>query len=385
MLRMLASMKDVLRVSRAMAFYLLLSGGFCLLAISGAHAEISVVDVAGRTIVLAQPARRIVLAQGRQLPALAIVVRDPTEMLVGMGGDWKRQDAESFARYEAAFPKLKTIATVGAGASDTLSVERIIALEPDLVILSRSLAGKLDENRTNALIRQIEAAGAVVAIIDFYAHPLDDTAPSLLALGRLTGHERAAQDYVAFYQAHLAAVRDTLSAASRPRPNLFMQTHSGATPCCYAPGRGALSDMIAFAGANSVSASLLPGTNGQLSPERLMSEKIDIFVATGGTYQKGKGGVVLGTGVSADQARESLRAALAQPPLTEIPPVRDGHAFGLWQLFNDTPLNILAVEALAKWSHPRLFEGLRPEQTLEEINRRFLAVPLNGTFWANVN
>ena len=376
-------MPDISRVFHAMTLWLFLSVGLCVAAVPGAHAEISATDVTGRTIALAQPARRIVLAQGRQLPALAIVVRDPTDVLIGMGGDWKRQDAESFARYEAAFPKLKSVATVGAGSGDTLSVERIVSLEPDLVILSRNLAGKLDENRTNALIRQIEAAGAAVAIIDFYAHPLDDTAPSLLTLGRLVGREQEAQDYVAFYRAHLAEVRDALGAASVPKPNLFMQAHSGATPCCYAPGRGALSDMIAFAGANSVSASMLPGMNGQLSPERLMTEEIDLFVATGGTYQKGKGGVVLGTGVSGDQARESLQIALGKSPLAELSPVRRGRAFGLWQLFNDTPLNVLAVEVLAKWAHPGLFEKLRPEQTLEEINRRFLAVPFSGTYWTN--
>ncbi len=55
--------------------------------------------------------------------------------------------------------------------------------------------------------------------------------------------------------------------------------------------------------------------------------------------------------------------------------------FALWQLFNDTPLNLLAVEILAKWSHPDRFTTLHPDETLAEINRRFLAVPMTGTYW----
>ena len=357
--------------------------GALLLLPNAAHADISAVDVAGRTVARKAPAKRVVLAQGRHLPALSLVVGDPTLVLVGMGGDWKRQDAPTFSRYAAAFPRLAQVAIVGSGSSDTLSVEAILALDPDLVVMSRSLAGALDEQLSNSTIRRIEDAGVPVVIIDFYLHPLTDTPPSLLALGQLLGREKQARDFIAFYRDHLEAVRSALRthAPTATDPVLLMQAHSGATPCCYAPGRGAFADMITAAGASSVSAALLPGVSGQLSPERLLVEPIDIFVGTGGSYQEAQGGLVLGTGVTLEKARYSLRAALAQPALAALKPVRDGHAFGLWQLFNDTPLNVLAVEVLAKWSHPDRFATMKPEDTLRELNKRFFAVPMVGTYW----
>jgi iron complex transport system substrate-binding protein len=39
------------------------------------------------------------------------------------------------------------------------------------------------------------------------------------------------------------------------------------------------------------------------------------------------------------------------------------------------------IEQLAKWLHPDLFGDLKPEATIAELNDRFLAVPMQGTFW----
>lgn len=44
-------------------------------------------------------------------------------------------------------------------------------------------------------------------------------------------------------------------------------------------------------------------------------------------------------------------------------------------------MHVVAIEALAKWQHPELFATLDPQVTLDEINARFLAAPLLGTFW----
>jgi iron complex transport system substrate-binding protein len=40
---------------------------------------------------------------------------------------------------------------------------------------------------------------------------------------------------------------------------------------------------------------------------------------------------------------------------------------------------------MAKWIHPELFADIDPSATLAEINRHFLAVPLEGTMWVGSN
>jgi iron complex transport system substrate-binding protein len=44
-------------------------------------------------------------------------------------------------------------------------------------------------------------------------------------------------------------------------------------------------------------------------------------------------------------------------------------------------VHIVAIEALARWLHPERLAGIDPAATLAEINRRFLALPMAGTYW----
>ncbi|QRE74998.1 hypothetical protein F1D61_16630 [Methylobacterium aquaticum] len=73
---------------------------------------------------------------------------------------------------------------------------------------------------------------------------------------------------------------------------------------------------------------------------------------------------------------------LQSPGLAQqLSAIRSGRAYGLWQGFSTSPVNVLAVEVLAKWLHPDLTGDLDPEATLAELNARFLAVPMDGTYW----
>lgn len=94
-----------------------------------------------------------------------------------------------------------------------------------------------------------------------------------------------------------------------------------------------------------------------------------------------RGGLVLGLGISPEEGARSFATLLASPGISALSAVRNGRAYGLWQLFNDTPLHIVAIEALAKWIHPERFADLDPQATLNEISTRFSAIPLEGTLW----
>ena len=49
-----------------------------------------------------------------------------------------------------------------------------------------------------------------------------------------------------------------------------------------------------------------------------------------------------------------------------------------------SPLNVAAVQAIAKWLHPDLFADLDPEATLRTLYERFQAVPLSGVYWTGL-
>ncbi|RYE82529.1 MAG: ABC transporter substrate-binding protein [Hyphomicrobiales bacterium] len=350
----------------------------CVLALPARAEPITVTDLLGRSVTLPAPAKRIVLAQGRQLNALGLLHPDPISLLAGWGADHRRQNPDAYARYLAKFPAIESVPTVGdGGTQDGFSFEKAVSLSPDLVILSLSLAGT--RRGPGDLVARFEAAGIKVAVVDFYLQPMRDTLPSLRILGKLIGRQEQAEAYIHFYEERRRLIEERLRGAERP--SVFMHAHAGGFDCCQTPGKGTFDDFISAAGGRNIAAAILPGATGQISLEQLLAADPAIYVATGGTHLAKLGGLVLGLGISRETVAPSFAALLGKPGIAALAAVRNRRAYGLWHLFNDTPLHIVAIERLATWFHPDRFADVDPQATLDEISRRFSAIPLDGALW----
>lgn len=75
-----------------------------------------------------------------------------------------------------------------------------------------------------------------------------------------------------------------------------------------------------------------------------------------------------------------LARITARPEFAALRPIQAGQAHGLWHDFYNSPFNILAVEAMARWIHPQRFADLDPARTMGEING-MLKVGLDGQYW----
>ena len=108
-------------------------------------------------------------------------------------------------------------------------------------------------------------------------------------------------------------------------------------------------------------------------------------MGTGGIHLQGSGGLVMGPGIAPAISREILGVLAQRPGIAGLDAVRHRRVHGIWHLFNNMPLNVLALEALAKWFHPALYEDVDPDASLREVNEKFLPVPLEGTYWISLN
>ncbi|MDE1567523.1 ABC transporter substrate-binding protein [Aquabacter sp. P-9] len=344
-------------------------------------APVTLVDIVGRKVTLPQPAQRIVLAEGRQIITLALISPDPVSLVAGWSADLRRRDPATYGLVRAKFPKADDIPLVGEGSDESFSVEKTLALSPDLVVLS----GRLGAGRPAEMVRQFEAAGIPVVFVDFFAHPFENTLPSLKILGQALGREEAAQAYADFYAARMKRIGDRLAQPGLVRPKVLMEAHAGGSgECCNSPGRGSIGDFIAFAGGTNIATDIITGTHGRLSLEYVLRQDPSVYVATGGPHLKGTGGLVLGPGFTLQEAQSSLASILTRPGIAELQAVMAGNVHGLFHNLVNLPLNVLVAEALAKWIHPDLFPDLDPNATLAEINARFLAVPFTGTYWVDL-
>ncbi|WP_110992741.1 ABC transporter substrate-binding protein [Pseudomonas sichuanensis] len=339
---------------------------------------VQVTDVLGRTVTVAQTPQRIVLGEGRLFFALALLDRDnPFGRVVGWQNDMRLLDPHTYAAYAQRYPQIGKLPLIGQASEQSVSAEQILALKPDLAVFSIAGEGPTQHSPVADLLAK---AGVPVLFIDFRVHPIENTRVSLRALGTLLDREQQAEQYLSLYDRHLKQVTDAVAGLpDRQRPKVFLELLAGVWQAPgHTTGKSGLGSLVAAVGGHNIGADVVPGAVGDVSVEYVLQADPDVYIATGNRAP----GVLLGAGVATDTARQSLAHITARPEFAPLRPIQAGQAHGLWHDFYNSPFNILAIEAMARWIHPERFKDLDPQATLAEINR-LLNIGLDGQYWVD--
>ncbi|WP_444633096.1 cobalamin-binding protein [Cupriavidus oxalaticus] len=194
-----------------------------LLAVPSAQAAVSVVDDAGQTITLAQPARRVV--------SLAPHV---TEMIFAAGGGDRIVGTVHYSDYP---PQARAIPRVGDNKA--LDLERIAALKPDLIVVWRHGNAQKQTDRLRALGLPL-----------FYSEPrkLASIPDNVEKLGTLLGTEATARRAADNFRQQVETLRKTY--ATRPPVTVFYQVWQ--QPLMTLNGQHLVSDMLALCGGRNL-------------------------------------------------------------------------------------------------------------------------------------
>jgi len=200
-----------------------------LIAALPAHAAVSVVDDAGQTVTLPQPARRIV--------SLAPHV---TELIYAAGGGDRIVGTVSYSDYP---PQARDIPRVGDNKA--LDLERIAALKPDLIVVWRHGNAQKQTDRLRALGMPL-----------FFSEPrrLEGIPDNLEKLGTLMGTESVANRSAADFRQQVDTLRKTY--ASRPPVTVFYQVWQ--QPLMTLNGQHMVSDLLALCGGQNLFAKEAP-------------------------------------------------------------------------------------------------------------------------------
>jgi iron complex transport system substrate-binding protein len=367
---------EVLRASFvSIAMLLAFAGG------AASAAAITFKDIRGRTVTLEAPATRIAVDDSRYLIALALIHPDPAGLLAAWPKDVNRLGGEAYKAFLAKSPSLEKLPLVPSSAQD-FSVEAVLAAAPEVAVFADG------SGPTDAQVAQLESAGVQVVFIDFFRHPFRNLGPSLKIFGAITGRDPQAAAFVAFREERMKAISGAVAGLSpEQRPTVFLEAHAGmSADCCNAPGRGNVGDYIEFVGGHNIAADVLKQqASGRVNLEYVIERDPQVYIATGGPHLEKAGGLVLGPGYSQEQAQAALRKVSSRPGISSLTAVKEGRMFGFAHQLINSPLDIIAVEVFARWIHPDLFGSVDPAKTLDEINTRFLAVPLPGEYWLGLN
>ena len=211
-----------------------------------AAAQITLLDSRGATLVLPAPPQRIVSL----LPSL-------TESVCALGACARLVGTDRFSNAPASVVKLPKL-----GGIDDAQIERIVALRPDVVLLSTSAR----------VIDRLETLGLKVLVIEARDHA--DVKRSLTLLAQMLGTPNEADRVWAAIERDTRAAAERVPAALRGKRVYF---EVDATP--YAAGAGSfIGETLARLGlSNAVPAEL--GPFPKLNPEYVVRIQPDIVMA----------------------------------------------------------------------------------------------------------
>ncbi len=365
-----------------------LSGALFVLAAAAAQAQpatITVTDLAGRTVRVPAKVERILLGEGRLLPALAVFDKDdPARRLVAMMGEFEKLDPPGYAQWTQRFPAIDKVPRVGRTSSGSFSEEQAITLRPQLAILGLA-GGHGPSERDRETLARLEAAGVAVIFIDLRHDPLANTPRSMQLLGEALGRKAEAEAFVKFWREQLAVVTERLAKARPEAPTVFLENRVGLSEGCCDTMVGLVGRLLDAAGSRNVAGDLIPGEFGTLNPEFLIARQPRFYIGTGigalATSHQTPLRIVLGADATPEAAQASLARAVQRRGIAQLQAVKEGRAYAIWHHFYNSPFNVVAVQVFAKWLHPGLFADLDPRATLQSMYERFQPIPLEGTYW----
>jgi len=273
---------------------------------------VTVHDAFGRTVTLAAPPQRIV-------PIFA----SNTEIVASLGLADRIVGIEAYTRYPRDVLDRPLV-----GGRLGFSVDSIVALQPDLVVVTPS------RQAANQLIDPMERIGVPILVL------LQRSVPEILAnirlIGRVAGVAEQGEQVAARFEGRLAAVKRKVE--GRRPPSAVMITGRLGTGLMLVAREGTYTgDAMVLAGARFA----LPGTQtiAQVSPEAILNADPDVLLWAG-------------------SARD-LEELVARPGWSEMRAVQSGraHAVNRVELLIPGPRTIDGIEHLAAIFHP---DAMRP-------------------------
>ena len=107
------------------------------IGVATAQEQITVTDLAGRTVEVPHGAKRVILGEGRMFYATVVLDKDsPFDQIAAIGDDLPKYDPDTWHKYLDRFPEAKDVPMIGAAASSDFSVEKALELDVDVLIVT---------------------------------------------------------------------------------------------------------------------------------------------------------------------------------------------------------------------------------------------------------
>lgn len=355
----------------------LLAGAFLFgAALSGpALADITVTDVKGRTVTVPKVPERVMLGFYYE-DYLAIGGPGAMDKVVALAlSTWKDWRPRQFEAYTKVFPKLTTLPDVGNTEDNTFSVEKVIAANPDLVILGAWNYDALGEG-----VKLIEAAGIPVVVLDYNAQTIEKHVTSTLALGKLLGTEDRAQALAENYKNAFRDIEARIAKAGPTTKKVYVElAQKGPSQVGNSYGTTMWGALIEQLGGHNIAKGQI-GNWGPLSPEYVLAQQPDLIFLCGSEWLNKPEAVTVGFGADPAVARERMAAYLKRPGWSDLPAVKNAGVHALYHGGARTLSDFVYAQYIAKQLYPEAFSDVDPDRNIRDYYAKWLPVAADGVF-----
>lgn len=353
--------------------YLMLAAG--LAASAGAAATtwpLQITDMDNQQITLAKEPQHVILQDGRDILALALLDReDPFKRVVAWNNLAKKQDPQSWALLKKTWPEATNIIDMGFNDQGEVNLESVIAQKPDLMIAQLRAKPALKQT---GVLDTLQRLHIPVVFVDYELHPAQNTANSVTLLGKVLNQEARAKEYTDFYHQRWNAMQQKI-AQVKQKPTVFIEPIAGnSDSCCFTHGHNGWGGLVEAVGGKNIGSALLPGASGFVALEKIIAMEPDVYIMSG-SKRPNNSVLPFGYNVALQDVTATFNKLTSRTGLQQIAPVKEGRVYGVYHHFYNHPYNIIGMEILAKDLYPAAFSTLDPTADYHQIITRFTKLP----------
>lgn len=344
-----------------------------------AQAEIKTIkDVLGREVKVDVPVKRAVLAFYYP-DYIAVTGADKFKNVIGISREfWEKFNPGSWAMFKQKLPTLQNIADIGNINTGTFSLEKTLALKPDVLILAdwqyKAIATHLP---------RIKAAGIPVVVVDFNAETVARHTRSAEIFGELNGTQARAQKIAAEYARGIADIKKRVARAKQSKPKIYIEFgDKGPSEYSYTFGKDMWGAIADTAGGNNIAAPYVKNW-GPINPEKFLTAKPNVIVISGTENgHKDKPDIMaMGIGISQADAQRRLAGFVKRKGWADIPAVKNKRVYGIYHTASRSLADLASAQFIAKTLYPQQFADIDPNKTYLDFYRKYLPVVPDGTFY----
>ena len=305
-----------------------------------AEGRITFTDAFTKEVEITVPAKRIVVING-----------DAAEILCALGAENNIVGISShIAENRDLLSGLAGKAVVGSTTGPSL--ERIIELQPDLVIAHEMWMSR------EAFEDKLTPLGIPVARL--YCYRMDRLDQEIEILGKIVGKEERAASYSRYFHATLDQVSKRMEGQKGMKMKIYNESYGPYKTITDGSGH---ESFLALAGVRNIAAGQ-PVRFPEITAEWVVEQDPDLIVKVASNVY-----VKTGYGINDVKAIKAFRDDLLhRPAWTQIAAVKDNRVYILSNELYVGPRAPLGILYIAKWAYPELFRDIDPQ----ELHRKWL-------------